>query len=663
MQERVDRLESELRAVRRWLAQSPAVFYVLRVEGGDILPSLVSDAVTLLLGYEVAEALDPEWWLTHLHPEDRDRAVESLQGTLERDFSRTEYRLAHRNGDYRWVVDDRRLIRDSAGQPCEIAGVLTDATDSLGSVAGEKTELRQSEGERIRLAEQLELLLGSTSEGIFGVDVDRRCTFMNGAGARMIGYEPEELMGLPIHEVLHHHYPDGRPYPSQECPNYRALVHGEHGRVDNEVFWRRDGSSFPVEYSYSPLVDSGAIKGVVVTFTDITEKKSLQAQFLRAQRMESIGRLASGIAHDLNNILTPITLTLPLLRAEMSALERAELLDVVEASAQRGASIIHQLLTLGRGLPGDRTCLALKYIIRELVNIIRETFPHAITVSSEVAGNLSGVIGDATQIHQVLLNLCVNARDAMPRGGSLSLQASNVELDEHYTSMNPEAQPGKYVKLEVRDTGSGISPDILDKIFDPFFTTKDPGKGTGLGLSTVVGILKAHGGFAQVNSDVGRGTSFEIYLPASAEELSAAAGGEAALVRGSGECILVVDDEPAIRRSTAVALSKYGYEVITAADGAEAVGLYARWSEKIQLVLTDTLMPIMDGFSVVRAITRIAPDIRIIVASSTGDDPGCSSKANLLAMPSVKKHLIKPYTAQCLLQAIHEVLQPPSTAP
>ncbi len=400
--------------------------------------------------------------------------------------------------------------------------------------------------------------------------------------------------------------------------------------------------------------DGGAVGRVQGAFQDITEQKRLEQQFLRAQRMEGIGTLAGGIAHDLNNVLVPIMLSIELLRPACTDAESQETLDLIAASAQRGADMVRQVLSFARGIEGRRVSLDVRPCVRDVVKLIGETFPKDIRIIERVATDVWMIDADPTQVHQVLLNLCVNARDAMPHGGQIVLAAENTLIDAHYAAMNLEAKAGRYVMLDVEDTGAGIPHDIIEKIFDPFFTTKDVGKGTGLGLATTMAIVKGHGGFMRVHRDVGVGTRFRIYLPA----VAGAWGAETIeapveLPRGNGETILVVDDEPSIRQITKQTLEAYGYRVKVAADGSEAISVYVQHQQEIRVVLTDMMMPVMDGPATIQVLLRLNPGLRIIGASGI-DQIG---KVALAAGAGVKAFLPKPYTADTLLKTLRRVLE------
>jgi CheY-like chemotaxis protein len=365
--------------------------------------------------------------------------------------------------------------------------------------------------------------------------------------------------------------------------------------------------------------------------------------------------LAGGIAHDLNNILAPILMAVQLLRMKYPEASNQQLLATLESSAKRGGDLVKQVLTFARGVQGERVALQPKHLILEVEKMARQTFPKVIEIVTEVPKDLWTVKADSTQLHQVLMNLCVNARDAMQGGGTLTLSTRNMLLDDSYASMNPEAKAGAYVVIEVSDTGTGIPADIIDKIFDPFFTTKELGEGTGLGLSTTLAIVKAYGGFVNVYSEPGKGTQFTVYLPAviTAETQRVGEPGEVPL--GHGELILVVDDEAAVRDIARATLEAYNYRAITAADGAEAVASYAQRQNEIAVVLSDSSMPVMDGVALARALKSINPAVNIV--SMSGLRKNGKTVQVPLAPGIIKVFLPKPFTAEQLIRTLHEVLE------
>lgn len=421
-------------------------------------------------------------------------------------------------------------------------------------------------------------------------------------------------------------------------------------RPNGEIRWVCD-RAFPIKD------ETGVDQRVVGVAEDITASKTLHEQLLRAQRMESVGRLASGIAHDMNNILAPIMMSAPLLRMGLPPKDVEKTLATIEVSAQRGADLIKQLLLFGRGVAGERGQVLPSVLIKELLQIARETFPKNIAIKSEIPPSAWHVMGDATQLHQVLLNLCVNALDAMPQGGALTVAVENLRLDDSHLAANPEAAAGPYVRLSVSDTGTGIPPEILDKIFDPFFTTKEVGKGTGLGLSTVLGIVKSHGGFVTVRSADGEGTVFQIHLPAMLEPAQGRASvGALAPPKGSGETILVVEDEEVLRNVLGRVLRQHGYDAIPAANGAEAVALFSRLHAQIKIVLTDLDMPVMDGFGLIPKLQKIDPAVKVIVSTGLAGGKEPQRRSVTLKELGVKAIVTKPFMPDKILRTIHSVL-------
>ncbi len=436
---------------------------------------------------------------------------------------------------------------------------------------------------------------------------------------------------------------------------HHAVAHGAELWTAEYRVARKDGSYAFVQ-DRGLIIRDAAGRGtrMVGGMRDLTAHKQLEAQSLRAQRMESIGTLAGGIAHDLNNVLTPIMLSIELLRNETEDdPRRRKILESIYANSRRGADLVRQVLAFARGVDGQRTAVRLRPLLQELEGIISPTFPRNIRIVTEIAPTLWPITADPSQLHQVLLNLVVNARDAMPSGGTLTLTATNVTIDAQFAGMSEDARPGGYVLLQVTDTGLGIPLALRERIFDPYFTTKKPGQGTGIGLATVHTVVRNHGGFLNVESETGQGTTFRIYLPSDPTLRSTVTAPPfpAVLPRGRGELILVADDEPSIRDITRQTLEASGYRVLTAADGTEAVALYAQQAAAIALVLTDMMMPIMDGAMAIQVLQRINPAIRIIAAS--GLDSGKYFTAATSA--GVGDFLPKPYTTETLLKLIREV--------
>jgi signal transduction histidine kinase len=384
------------------------------------------------------------------------------------------------------------------------------------------------------------------------------------------------------------------------------------------------------------------------------ERRVAEEQMLRVQRLENVGMLAAGIAHDINNVLAPIIMGVTLLQARHGDGPDQKILGSMESSAARGAGLVKQILGFTHGVTGEPQLIDPRHLIRDLVGIMRQTFPKNIRIEDETGTGLWPIQANPTQFHQVLLNLCVNARDAMPQGGTLTLRAANRSLDAVSAAAQAGTHVGDYLWLEVADSGDGIPPDILVKIWEPFFTTKAPGRGTGLGLATVRGIIKEHNGVITLQSEVGHGTSFQILLPATpGEHSSADAARVAAIPRGEGELLLVADDDASVREVTCATLTAHGYRVLAAADGTEAVGLFAMRSHEFRVIITDLDMPHLDGVALSKIAGTLNPSIRAVLVSGSAamHDPR-------RAAPSNGRFLSKPFTAEELLSTVHELIAP-----
>lgn len=597
--------------------------------------AFVNRKFAAMAGYTVEEVLSRPSVLDLVIEEDQsvveERISKRLQGVPVRHD--LEFRVRRKDGATMHVEAHGTSI-EYDGKPA-VLGVMLDITE------------RKRAEEALRMSQEFaNNIIESSLDMVITTDLQRRITRFNCAAEANFGYQQAEVLGQSVAML----YVD----PKQGEVVGQALA--EVGYYRGEVLNRRkNGTSFTSVLAASCLRDgSRTVVGYMGISLDVTEKRLMENQRLRAQRLESIGTLASGIAHDLNNILAPIMMSTEVLRPHVSNEAAKKILTTIESAAQRGAGIVRQVLTFARGLEGERHQVQTRYLLKELAKMARETFPKDIVIRTQTPSDLWPVAGDSTQLHQVLLNLCVNARDAMPRGGTLTLAGENQRLDDQYASMNPEAKAGAYVVLSVADTGTGIPPEIRDRIFDPFFTTKETGRGTGLGLSTAVGIVKSHGGFLQVESETGRGSVFKIFLPATPNVKDARPElPHADSPRGQGELILVVDDEADIREATRVTLEAQGYRTLTAADGVEGLTLYARCQSEIQVVLTDVMMPVMNGAAMVRALRRMNPRVKVIASS------GLTSKAKMADIKAVSADVFlnKPYGVEELLVALGALLK------
>lgn len=351
--------------------------------------------------------------------------------------------------------------------------------------------------------------------------------------------------------------------------------------------------------------------------------------------------------------MTPILIATQLLKGKLAKNQERhpQMLDIIENNAQRGSALVRQVLSFARGLKGEKTIVQVKHLITEIIQIAKQTFPKSIEFSTQIPEDLWTVAGDTTQLHQVLMNLVVNAHDAMPAGGMLTIAGENMFIDEAYAKMNLESKVGHYIVITVTDTGLGMSPKIVENIFEPFFTTKEVGTGTGLGLSTALGIIKSHNGFVTVSSQVGKGSTFKVFLP-SAESPQVPSLEQLDIKPGNGELILIVDDEPQILDVATMILENNNYQTLTASNGIEAIALYAQYKQEISVVLMDMMMPEMDGVTAIRTMQKMNPDVQVIA---------CSGLGTIELLPEsgetkVQAVLLKPYTANDLLQSLNQVM-------
>jgi len=545
------------------------------------------------------------------------------------------------DGGRRLLLAEKTPVYGSTGSVVGTQGVIFDITQQKQI----EQALRQSE-------ERFRQVVENIHEVFWMTDVEKnQMLYISPGYERIWGASCQSLYANPESWLAAIHSDDRERMRLAAQTREKTVGYDETYRIirpDGEVRWIRD-QAFPVADA------DGVIRRVVGVAEDVTESKTLQSQFLRAQRLEAIGTLSSGIAHDLNNILAPMLMVGPVLKEKLTDPLDHELVDLIETGAKRGANIIRQLLTFSRGIDGERTLVQPRHLIREMTAIMRETFPREIAISDSVPSHLWPVLADATQLHQVLLNLCVNARDAMPKGGRLSITAQNARVESTDAATHLKPKPGPHVMLSVADTGMGIPQHVLDRMFEPFFTTKELGKGTGLGLSTVLGVVKSHGGFITVYSEVGRGSVFKIYLPADLTSIGGADAERPTLSRGAQQMILIVDDEASIRTSLRRTLEAHNYRVLSAANGKEAIALFREQPDQVQLVMTDLMMPGMHGLALIRELRRLTPHLSILAASGLHDpDRGAE-----LAALGVTEVLAKPCAPGEILEAVERALRSP----
>jgi len=594
----------------------------------------ISENFQVVFGHRLAETgVTLEQWLALIHPDDKGRVVTGITALLA-SGGRVwwdEHRISRADGSCAQVLDRASVMYDSAGRPQRMVGVTIDMS-----------ERKQAE-EKIR---EQAALLDKARDAIIVADLKERIVYWNQSAERIYGWTAAEVMGKTLPEVLF----QGKPPPELQAVMDSVKERGEWNGELREL--AKDGRSVIVQGRSTVIRDEQSRpKSLLIINTDITERKLLEEQFLRAQRLESLGVLVSGIAHDLNNTLSPILMGVEMVREEITVPEVESILNTMQTSARRSAEMVKQMLTFVRGGEAKKHLIYAAQLVKEMGRIINDTFPKSIHCHVRVDPSCWPVLGLPTQLHQVLLNLCVNARDAMPKGGTLTLSVNNVRLKPADVGLPPGARPGDYLCVSVADTGMGIPAEHRKKIFEPFFTTKAPGKGTGLGLSTSLSIIKHHDGFVTVQSETGRGTEFKCYFPAATETPLEVAPEKISLPPGNGECILVVDDEEAILAIVRSTLENYGYQVLTAGSGLEAIARFTPNSDAVHLIITDLAMPFMDGRALIQALRKIRPEVKIIIASGSEKEV-----EELRTQVQTDAFIPKPFTNENLLKTIHQIL-------
>jgi two-component system cell cycle sensor histidine kinase/response regulator CckA len=635
--------ESETtRALKQAEAKYRAIFenaregIVQTTPDGQIITA--NPAMARILGYESADEL------LRAAPNMRSFYVDAtnrpeMQHRLQEHGAVVDYemQIRRRNGNLIWVSVDIQVVRDEHGME-HYEGTVRDVTKLKHAEAA----LRESE-------ERYRLLFESNPLPMLLFDPETlRFLAVNESMVQHYGYSREEFLAMTIKDI----------YLKEDIPALLKCVDDAAAKPLKSSEWRhrkKDGTIIQVEAISSPLVFGGR-NARLVLMSDITEKKLLEEKYLHAQRLESIGMLAAGLAHDLNNVLAPIMLGVPMLRANASNPRDLRILNTLEQNAARGAGLVKQILGFAHSTTGDFRPTQVKHLLQDIINIIEETFPKIITLQDEITSDLWLVQGNPIRIHQVLLNLCVNARDAMPEGGTLRIAAANRRLDRQQAGALPGARHGAWLVIEVSDTGTGIPPDVLARIWDPFFTTKGAEKGTGLGLSTVRGIVASHRGFVTVDTQPDHGTTFRVFLPATDEESADLTIAPAiAAPIGKNELILVVDDNDAIRETVTAILTKHNYRVLSAGDGVEAVGHLTAHQAEIALLITDVDVPYLGGAALARIATQLCPDLQLLVISGlsndeVGDTPLEEAKKLTHAC------LLKPFAPEALLETVHRLL-------
>ncbi len=578
-------------------------------------------------------------------PEDLPR-VEGVFRTAMRDGEPfdIEAEITTRKGRRIWVHAMGEGERDATGAVTRVHGALQDISDRIEEI----TDRKNAERRMLESEERYRLLFDRNPHPTWVYDAETLAFLaVNESAVQQYGFSREEFLSMTLLDIR----------PPDEIPRLLQNLNEEPETAQPRTFGvfhhrKKDGAVIEVEVSSSEITFSGRKAGLVLAM-DVTERRQLEQQFLRAQRMESIGTLAGGIAHDLNNLLMPIMMGVSLLQRYAPDPRSDRTIENIERSARRATELVKQVLSFARGIQGSRVSVHMLDVVREVEAICEGTFPKNLRMEVDVPADLWSIEADPTQLNQVLLNFLVNARDAMPDGGCINVTVRNTEIDEHYARMHSGAAAGQYVMLEIADEGTGMPQEIVDRIFEPFFTTKEVGRGTGLGLSTVAAIVRSHGGFVNVYSEVGKGSVFRIHFPSREKrETREVEPAVEELVRGHGETILVVDDERAVVAITQATLEAFGYNVLVAEDGAQAIGLFALHRSTIAVVVTDMMMPVMDGPVLIAALRRIEPNVRIIASSGLHDE-GKTARAR---QSGVRHFLEKPYSAAVLLRTLSKIL-------
>jgi PAS domain S-box-containing protein len=568
--------------------------------------------------------------------------------------------LIDKLGAEEFSAEEERLAEILAGQ----LGRVYENGHLYAEIRGHVAGLEREMAERKRVEEALQereqhirLLLDSTAEAIYGLDVQGRFTFCNRTCVRLLGFAGTgDLIGKNVHALIHAKRPDGTPYPEEQCPIYQTFRQGEVRHGDDEMFWRADGTSLPVEYWSYPVRQGEELVGAVVTFLDLTERRSLEEQYRQAQKMEAVGRLAGGVAHDFNNLLTVISGYGQLVLASLPPGDpNRELVREIAAAGDRAAGLTRQLLAFSRKQLVAPRVLDLKALLADLDSLVRRVIGEDVHLVTASDPDLWPVKADPGQVEQVVLNLVVNARDAMPTGGRLTIETRNVELDESYARGHAGAGSGPHVLLAVTDSGVGMDAATQARMFEPFFTTKGE-KGTGLGLATVYGIVKQAGGHVSVYSEPSQGSTFKVYLPRAPKGLpvSKSHPGLSAMPRGT-ETVLLVEDEEGVRALTRHVLNGCGYTVLEAADGRQAVRVAEQYGGQIDLLVTDVVMPDMGGRAVAERLLASRPGLKVLYLSGYTDD----AVVRHGILEAQVQFVQKPFSPAALAQKVRDVLDSP----
>jgi PAS domain S-box-containing protein len=640
----IAQLEHERQRLRNIMANVPGIVWeeLRSADSRGRFTNFISDYVETMFGYSMEEWLSaPDFWLTIVHPDDKERLQRAAAATFAPDKSgRIQFRFLAKDGRVVWTETHTIPILDDTGEIIGLRGVTVDIS-----------EQRQAEEETRKAEEKYRNIFENAIEGIFQSTPDGRFLAANPALAQILGYEsPEDLIALRQNLNTQH-------YVNSECRQELKRLLDQDGFVlgmECEVF-RKDGSKiWAIENARAICDDNGTPLYYEGSIEDITERKALQEQLQQAQKMEAIGRLAGGIAHDFNNLLTAINgyseLVLMNLQAEDPLLGYIE---EIKKAGNRAAALTRQLLAFSRKQVLQPKILDLNSVVTDLEKMLRRLIGEDIDLRTVLHPELGSLKADPGQVEQVIMNLVVNARDAMPNGGKLIVETGNAYFDEEFVEQHIDITPGQYVSLAVTDTGIGMDEQTQKRIFEPFFTTKEMGKGTGLGLSTVYGIVKQSGGNLLVHSEIGCGTSFTIYLPR-VDERSEEINGSAEVkdsLQGK-ETILLAEDEETVRKLAARVLEMYGYQVLVAANGGAAFLVCERHKEPIHLLISDVIMPEMGGRELANRLAQLHPEMKTLFMSGYTND----AIAEQGILEQGINFIQKPFTPSALARKVREIL-------
>jgi PAS domain S-box-containing protein len=622
----------ESEAKYRLLFDSLVDVYYRTDKAGNI--TMVSPSITRAAGYKPEEVIGANIKDFYVNPEERDQfmAIIGKQGFVES----FEVEMKKKEGSTLWVAASARLSLDKEGNVLGVDGIARDITER--KLAEE--ELRRSE-------EKYRNLFDNASDLIQSVDLEGCFLYANPAWQESLGYGEEEIKNLRLFDIVH---PDSQAHCREI---FQRVVSGESVEVTDATFVAKDGSSVTVEGRARGVLVDGRPAYTIGIFRDTTERKKLEAQLRQAQKMEAVGTLAGGVAHDFNNLLQVVHgyTQMLLMDTDKDDPRYPELREILH-SAKRGAELTKRLLTFSRRVESKLRPVDFNFEVETTIKLLQRTLPKMIEIELRLDSDLKVVNADPSQLEQVLVNLAVNAKDAMEDGGRLTIQTENVVLAEEFCERHPEAKPGPYILLTVYDTGRGMDKETLEHIFDPFFTTKGLANGTGLGLAMVYGIVKNHGGYIECSSEIGAGTTFHIYLPALEQQVEIDRAGETSFPQGGSEIILLIDDEEYLRNLGERSLTRFGYTVLTAPDGESGLALYRKEQHRIDLVILDLIMPGMSGNRCLEELRKLNPDVKIVISSGYSDIEPMKKTIE----SGARSFIAKPYEVRQILQVIREVL-------